>query len=177
MIRSALASLAAQQISAPSEAWEEFQRYLSSESDDGNRSAVLQNFFHGSTRRKASAAVDGLAMDTLRGRYGAAAMADLLGDPLLPWFNAENADAFVGTLRQTGAQVADPALRQAVAGQLGLLYLIQRNTGALDALRQLHGAETDGPARSRLGDVIQAAEKGSLDLDKLMEKLQLQWNF
>jgi hypothetical protein len=176
-IRHSLASLAARQISAPSDAWDEFQRYLSSETEDSIRSAVLRNFFHGYARRKDSAAVEGLLMETLRGRYGGAAAADLLGDPLLPWFHAENADAFVSTLRQSAAQLGDASQRQAVAGQLGLLYLIHRSAGALDAIRQLHASESVDAVRSRLGDVIQAAEKGSLDVDKLMEKLELQWNF
>ncbi|HEV3029595.1 MAG TPA: zf-HC2 domain-containing protein [Planctomycetota bacterium] len=176
-IRAILANLAVQQISVPSEAWEEFKRFLSSETEDGIRSSVLRNFFHGSSRRKDAAPVEGLMLDALRGRYGAVAMADLLGDPLLPWFNAGNADAFVGSLRQAAAQVGDASQRQAVAGQLGLLYLIHQNAGALDAIRQLQATETVDAVRSRLADVIQAAEKGTLDLDKLMEKLQLQWNF
>ena len=100
-----------------------------------------------------------------------------MSDPLLSWFTADNADAFVRSLKQGASTLAEPAQRQAAAGQLGLLYLIQRNPGALEALRQLHSAEPDATVRSRLGDVLEAAGKGALDLDKLMERLQLRWNF
>jgi ferric-dicitrate binding protein FerR (iron transport regulator) len=176
-LRTYLAHIALQQLSVPSEAWDEFQRFLAGETDDNVRSAALRTYFWGASRKKGSSAAEGLLLETLRGRYGITALQMQISDPLLPWFSAENADAFTGTLKQAAAQLSEPAQRQAVAGQLGLLYLMQRHPGALDALRQLHAAESDADARSRLGEVLQAADKGSLDLDKLMEKLQLQWNF
>jgi hypothetical protein len=176
-LRTLMACMAVQQISAPSESWDEFQRYLSSETNDTVRSSVLKNFFAGFSRRKGYAAAEALLLETLQGRYGSTALQAQLDEPLLPWFSAGNAEAFVGTLRQTAAQVGTPAQRQAVAGQLGLLYLIRRHEGALGALRQLAASETEDAVRSRLGEVIQAAEKGTLDVDNLMEKLELQWNF
>jgi hypothetical protein len=176
-LRSSLAHLAVQQLSAPSEAWDEFQGFLSAETDDAVRSTVLRTYFWGSSRQKGSVAAEGLLLETLRGRYGVSAQEAQISDPLLPWFSAENADAFAGTLKQAAAQMGEPFRRQAVAGQLGLLYLMQRHAGALEALRQIHAAEPDADTRARLGEVLQAADKGSLDLDKLMEKLQLQWNF
>ncbi len=175
-LRTILVHMAVQQIAVPSEAWDEFQRFLSAETDDTVRSAALRTYFSSASRQK-GAAVEEMLLETLRGRYGMSALQLQISDPLLAWFSAENADAFAGTLKQAAAQLAEPAQRQAVAGQLGLLYLMQRHAGALDALRQLHAAESDADARSRLGEVLQAADKGSLDLDKLMEKLQLQWNF
>jgi len=175
-LRRILVHMALQQLSVPGEGWDEFQRFLSAETDDAVRSEALAAYFRGSSRQK-GALVEGLLLETLRGRYGLPALQLQISDPLLPWFSAENADAFTGTLKQAAAQLADPAQRQAVAGQLGLLYLLQRHDGALDALRQIHAAEPNADARSRLGEVLQAADKGTLDLDKLMEKLQLQWNF
>jgi hypothetical protein len=176
-LRSTFADLAVQKLSAPSEAWGEFQRYLQSERDDGVRRQVLQRFFQGSTRRKGSTAAEGLLLEALRGQYGQAAQLDLLQAPLLSWFTTENADAFVGGFRQVAGQASDPARRREAAGQLGLLYLVQRNASALEALRQLQASEADEATKARLAEVIQAADKGALDLDKLMEKLQLRWDF
>jgi len=176
-LRSTFVTMAVQQMSAPSEAWSEFQRYLASETDDGIRRAALRNYFQGTSRRRGSPAPETLLMETLRGRYGPGAIEDQIRAPLLSWFTPENADDFVGSLKQAASQLTEPAQRQSAAGQLGLLHLIQRHPAALDALRQLHAAETDEAVRSRLGDVLQAGDKGTLDLDKLMDKLQLQWNF
>jgi hypothetical protein len=176
-LRSTFAWIGIQQLSAPSEAWEEFRRYLAAETDETLRSNALHNFFQRNPRRQGSGAAEGLLLEALEGRLGARAQQRLLQDPLVSWFTPENADAFVGSLKLGSSRLSDPEQRQAAAGQLGLLYLIQRSSAALDALRQLQASEPDAAARSRLGDVLQAADKGSLDLDQLMEKLQLQWNF
>jgi hypothetical protein len=169
--------IAGRRMSAPSEAYSEFLRYLASETEDAARLHALQNYFYHTSKQKSTAAAEGLLLDAIRGRYGAPAAADRLSQPLLPWFRPENEAAFTGALQQAAAQLSDPAQRQAVAGQLGLLHLIQRSPGARDALRQLVASESDPAARGRMGEVLDAMDKGSLDLDKLMEKLQLQWNF
>jgi hypothetical protein len=164
-------------MSAPSESFTEFQRYLASESDDQNRLYALREYFSNAPRQKGNDSTESLLLDALRGRYGVAAAADRLSQPLLAWLRAENEAAFARALQQAAPQLPEPAQRQAVAGQLGLLHLVQRSAAAKDALRQIAGAERDPAARGRMIDVVEAMDKGTLDLEKLMEKLQLDWNF
>src|SRR5205085_11315200 len=122
----------------------------------GIRRSALRNFFYGASRRKGSAEAEGLLLETLQGRYGLPAAEDQVRDPLLPWFTPENAEKFARALRQTAAQFGDPHQREVVAGQLGLLHLLQHSATALDALRQLQAGESDAAARLRMAEVLQA---------------------
>lgn len=173
-LRTLLTSLVCQRMNAPSESWTEFQKLIGSDVGDRFRRSALQQFFW---QRKASAEAEGLLFDALRGRYGAVVAADRLTQPLLPWFHPGNAEAFAGVLRQTALQLSEPDQRLSVAGQLGLLHLIQRNPGARHALSQIHADERDPDARAKMGEVLEALDQGTLDLDKLMDKLKLRWNF
>lgn len=160
-----------------SESWTELQRYLVGETDEKLRLTALKSCFHYAAQQRSLPEVEALLLDALRGTYGASVAADQVSQAMVRWFTADNGEAFSAALGTAGSLLRESAQRQAVAGQLALLTLLHGTPAARDALRRLHAAEPDPAARTRMGEVLEGIEQGNLDLDKLMEKLQLRWEF
>lgn len=175
--RSIIGLLVAQSVQGSFESWTEFRRYLDSEPDSSVRQSIIHAFFNYGTRKKPTAQSESLLLDAIQGRFGSESALVVIDQPLLPWFGSDNGPAFAEALGKIAGQFATTHERQATAGQLALLHLIHRTPAALETLRRVSASETDPETRSRMDDVVQGLEKGSLDLDKLMEKLQLNWNF
>jgi hypothetical protein len=169
--------LVAQSVQSSFESWGDFRRFLEWEPEGNVREQTIHAYFFSGRRKKPTAQGESLLLDSIQGRFGLESAADVLSEPLLPYFGSENGPAFAEAFGKAAQLLPERQQRQEAAGQLALLHLIHRTPAALDALRRVSAAETDPDARSRMGDVVQSLEKGSLDLETLMEKLQLSWSF
>ena len=104
-------------------------------------------------------------------------MQKLTSEPLTHWVQPGNADKMAKTLEAVSGRLDDLSGRKSVVAQLSTLYMIQRNEGALQSLQRVRNAEGDSAWGNTVDGILREIKDGTLDIDGLMQKCELDWRF